>query len=59
MYHGMESIPYLESKIWHILPDHYEAIVNLDTSKIKVKKCNPETCPCRLCTVYIDRVGFL
>ena len=27
--------------------------------KLKLKKCKPENCPCRVCKVYIDRVGFL
>ena len=27
--------------------------------KIKIKKRKPENCSCRLCKVYIDRVGFL
>ena len=59
MYHGTESISYLDPKIWDILPDDYKAIQTLDTFNIKIKKGKPENCPCRLCKVYIDRVGFL
>ena len=59
MYHGTESISYLGPKIWDILPDYYKAIRNWDTFKIKTKKWKPESCPCRFCKVYIDRVGFL
>ena len=59
VYHGTESISYLGSKIWDILPDECKTIQNLDTFKIKIKKWKPENCPCRLCKVYIDRVGFL
>ena len=59
VYHGTESISYLGPKIWDILPDDYKTIQNLDTFKIKIKKWKPENCPCRLCKVYIDRVGFL
>ena len=57
--HGTESISYLGPKIWDILPDDYKTIQNLDAFKIKIKKWKPENCPCRLCKVYIDRVGFL
>ena len=59
VYDGTESISYLGPKIWDVLPDDYETIQNSDTFKIKIKKWKPENCPCRLCKVYIDRVGFL
>ena len=48
---------YLGPKIWYILPDDYKTIGNSDT--FKIKKWKPENCPCRLCKVYIDTVGFL
>ena len=59
VYHGSESISYLGPKIWHMQPDDYKTKQNLDTFKIRIKKWKPENCPCRLCKVYIDRVGFL
>ena len=59
IYYRTESISYLGRKIWDILPDDYKVIQNLDTFKIKIKKWKPENYPCKLCKVYIDRVGFL
>ena len=59
IHHGTERISYLGQKIWDILLDDYKTIGNLDTFKVKIKKWKPENCPCRLCKVYIDRVGFL
>ena len=59
VYLGTETISYLGPKIWDILPEDYETIGNLDAFKIKIKKWKPENCPCRLCKIYIDRVGFL
>ena len=62
MYHGTESISYfgpkIWEKIWDILPDGYNTTQNLDTYKIKIKKWKLENFACRLCKVYIDRVGF-
>ena len=58
VYHGTESVSYLGPKISNILPDDYKTVQNLDTFKIKIKKWKPENCPCRLCKVYNDRVGF-
>ena len=60
VYHEAENISYLGPKVWDILlDDYYKTMQNLDTFKIKIKKWIPENCPCRLCKVYIDRVGFL
>ena len=59
VYQRTESISYLGPKIWDIQPDDHKTIQNLDTFKIKIKKWEPENCPCRLYEVYIDRVGFL
>ena len=59
VYQRTGSISYPGPKIWDILPDDYKTIQNLDTFKIKIKKWEPENCPCRLYEVYIDRVGFL
>ena len=59
VYHGKERISCLGPKIWDILPDDDKAIQNLDTFKNKIKKWKPEKSTCRLCKVYIDRVGFL
>ena len=59
VYHWTESISYLGPKIWDILPNDYKTIQDFAAFKIKTKKLISEDCPCRLCKVYIDRVGFL
>ena len=58
-YHGTDSISYIGLKIWDILSNDYKTMQNLETFKIKIKKWKPENCPCWLCKVYIDRIGFL
>ena len=37
----MESISYLNPKIWDILLDNYNTIENLDAFKIKIKNWKP------------------
>ena len=59
VYHGNESVSFLEPKIWDMLPDDYKDIDNLKTFKNKIKKWKPENCPCRLCKVYINNIGFV
>ena len=59
VYHGIESISYLGPKIWDILPEKLKNIDNLEHFKKEIKTWKPDNCPCRLCKVYIERVGFL
>ena len=59
VYHGTESISYLGPKIWDILPDELRNMDNLESFKKNIKTWKPDNCPCRLCKVYIEGVGFL
>ena len=56
--HRTESISYLVPVFWDILPDGYKNLPNVNVFKNRIKKCNPENCPCRLCKTYISTVGF-
>ena len=59
VYHGTESISYLGPKILDILPEKLKYIDNLEHFKKEIKTWKPDYCPCRLCKVYIESVGFL
>ena len=59
VYHGTESISYLRPKIWNILPEKLKNIEDLEHFKKEIKTWKPDNCPCRLCKVYIESVGFL
>ena len=59
VYHRTESISYLGPKIWDILPEKLKNIDNLEHFKKEIKTWKPDNCPCRLCKVYIESVGFL
>ena len=58
-YHGTESLSYLGPKIWDILPEKLRNMDNLESFKKEIKTWRPDNCPCRLCKVYIEGVGFL
>ena len=45
----VESVRYLGSKIWEIIPAYKKELDNIDKFKIAIKKSKPESCPCRLC----------
>ena len=59
VYHGSESISFLGPKIWNILPDKLKNATSLEAFKIQIKKWKPQNCPCRLCRVYVQNVGFV
>ena len=59
VYHGSESISFVGPKIWNILPDRLKNVNTIEAFKMQIKKWNPENCPCRLCKVYIQNVGFV
>ena len=59
VYHGSESIPFLGPKIWNILPDRLNNVNSIEAFKMQIKKWKPENCPCRLCKVYVQNVGFV
>ena len=58
VHHGTETLSYLGPKIWLILPNDIKKSTTLQEFKAKIKRWKPVGCPCRLCKVYIDKVGF-
>ena len=59
VYHGSESISFLGPKIRNILPDRLKNTNSIEAFKMQIKKWKPENCPCRLCKVYVQNVGFV
>ena len=59
VYHGSESISFLGPKIWNMLPDKLKNANSLEVFKASIKSWKPENCPCRLCRLYVQNVGFI
>ena len=59
VYHETESVSYLGPKVWDILTEKLKNIENVEHFKKEIKTWKPDNCPCRLCKVYIESVGFL
>ena len=59
LYHGTESISYLGTKIWDMLPEKLRNIENLEHFKKEIKTWKLDNCLCSQCKVYIESVGFL
>ena len=58
VHHGSESILFLGPKIWNILPDRLGNVSSIEGFEMQIKKWRPENCPCHLCEVYLQNVGF-
>ena len=58
VWHGSESLSYLRPRLWNILPDKYRKVKSVKEFKAKIKSWVPENCPCRLCKIYIQHIGF-
>ena len=59
VYKGTESLSFLGTKIWDILPDTYKDMPNLNSFKLALKRWRPVSCPCRIPKVYIANVAFI
>ena len=56
---GEDTLMYLGSKIWRIIPEKIKKSVSLSQFKRLIRKWVPIDCPCRLCCTYIQNVGYI
>ena len=59
VWHGTESVSYLGPKIWDLVPNEIKESESLNGSKFKIKRWVLEGCPCRICKIYLEQVGFI
>ena len=57
--YGVESISILGTIIWTLVPENLTQSMSLKSFKQGIKKWNPSNCPCRLCKMYVQNVGFI
>ena len=56
---GTDSLAHLGPKIWAILPEYFKEIKTLELFKTRIKTWNPTNCPCKLCQLYVDGLGYI
>ena len=59
VHYGTDSIAFLAQKIWDRVPEEIKASTSVERFRSKIKNWKPEDCPCRLCKIYIPKLGFL
>ena len=57
--YGIDSVSHLAPKIWSQIPTEIKNCKTLNKFKNLIKTWTPKSCPCRLCKVYISKVGFI
>ena len=56
--YGIETAAFVDSRIWSNLPSELKESTSLKEFK-KKQTWKPENCPCKLCKIYIQRIGYL
>ena len=51
--YGTETLSFLATKIWELVPDDVKNALLIELFKEKIKK------PCRICKTYIQKLGFI
>ena len=57
--YGIETAAFVGSKIWSYMPSELKENMSLNEFSSKIKTWNPENCPCKLCKIYLQRIGYL
>ena len=57
--HGLESLPYIGSKLWYSIPSYMKEIDSINECKHLNKTWKPDLCSCRLFKVYLQNIGYL
>ena len=56
---GKVTVSNIGAKIWPLLPEELKNASSLQVFLKKLKEWKPTSCPCRLCKIYIQHVGFI
>ena len=56
--HDIETISFLENRLWSTLPNIIKQASTLSIFKSHTKCWKGENCNCRLCKIYIPQVGY-
>ena len=57
--YGTETAAFVGSRIWTNMPNEVKESISLNEFKSKIKTWKPENYPCKLCKIYLQRIGRL
>ena len=56
--YGTDTVAYKASQLWSTLPASYKNLPLLDLFKSEIKIWNCNDCPCNICGMFVDGIGF-
>ena len=59
VYFGTEIISSLPSKSLELITSEIKRAKSQNILKEKIKSWTTDRCPCRLCTTYVENIGFI
>ena len=57
--YGIETTSFVGSRVQTNMPNELKTSTSLNEFKSKIKTWKPESCPCKLCKIYLQRIGYL
>ena len=59
VHYGTETISYIGSKIWALVPENIKQSITLAEFKQRIRSWKPDGCTCIICKTYIANLGFI
>ena len=57
--YGLQTLPYMSSKIWDLVPQEMKQVTTLNEFKAKIKTWKLENCPYQFSRGYLPQIGFI
>ena len=57
--YGTETATFVGSRIWSYVSSELKESMSLSVFRSQIKSCKPEHYPCKLCKIYLQRIGYL
>ena len=57
--YGTETAAFVVSKIWSYMSSERKESTSLNEFRSKIRTWQPENGPCKLCRIYLQRIGYL
>ena len=55
----LEFFKYFAAKMWDIVSEEIKNLKDLDKFKKKIRNREPKNCHCKLCWIYLRKVGYI
>ena len=57
--YGTDTVAYKAFQFWSTLPTRCKNLPSLDLFKSEIKSWHCSDCPCNICRIFVDCVGFI